>query len=160
MTILSAIHESLPSRESELREIERQLYLLGWTADRSDEYWVETPDGWSGESYCSDCIDGVFSKELLRWLGSDKAEVRKATSTGSVSDNSLSCAGCGKLLSYTLTNYGAMSELGHFKKVRFKSPLDPRSAYEISTILACISSTDARSAIRVARRAAKAAGEP
>lgn len=106
-------------------------------------YWLDFEDGGDGGTHCLKCI-----KKL-------DAGCDKYTGYGGApeQDGCLHCGTCGKLLDYTLTDYGANSELDHFKDVKFRrnKPLDRITAYEIARMLAA--KGDDLDAVHVAARA-------
>ena len=51
------------------------------------------------------------------------------------SDGSCHCEDCGRLLDYTLTDYGVGDELSHFKGIRLRGKLTPGTAYHLARLL-------------------------
>lgn len=144
----------------EIIDLEHRIYSYAMNAgaDPANEYWVETPRYTCAESYCRDCVAEPLATELCKWLGDDKADVFLAMSQGGEQDHGMRCYGCGRLLSYCLTDYGARDELAYFNRRRFpRKPLPADVAYEISAMLATIQFTkddaEALTAVRVGRRA-------
>lgn len=86
-------------------------------------YWKV--DDASGEDFCHDCIkkelpDGEYGEDYEGGYGLE-------------SDGSRVCCKCGKLLDYTLTNYGIDYEIEHFEE--YPPDLNnPDQCYEIAAI--------------------------
>lgn len=145
--------------DAKILDLERQIYSYAQVRRQPvDEYYVETTRQTCDGSYCRECVAAVFVTEQCRLLGDDKAEVWLGMSCGTENDHCMRCDTCGRLLSYSLTDYGARDELGHFSRTRFpRKPLPADTAYEISAMLSGIAYSgepdEVAAAIRVGRRA-------
>lgn len=71
-------------------------------------YWLIKDHG---ETYCLDCIKAMKPKA--------KYGTFYDGGFSSESDHAEHCEGCGKLLEYTLTDYGVEQELAHFEEMGF-----------------------------------------
>lgn len=70
-------------------------------------------------------------------------------------DSCCHCAVCGRLLDYTLTDFGQESELDHFSREKFrKGPLDRQTAFHLARAL--YGRDDDFGAIEIAARAIRA----
>ncbi len=106
-------------------------------------WWLDFEDGGAGHVCCLRCIKKRDAgREKYSGCGSSSEE-----------DGCLHCGDCGKLLDYTLTDYGAESELEHFRKVKFRrsKPLDRETAYHLARLIAA--KEDDMDVIRIAARA-------
>ena len=94
-----------------------------------DPHWIYDGDGGEGEDYCRRCALAKIEKD-------GKGELSMSVSPES--DGCLHCTKCGKLLGYVLTDYGANSELDHFRSVKFRRNklLDRETAYHLARLLA------------------------
>jgi hypothetical protein len=79
-----------------------------------DGYFING-DVTSFEDYCGDCIDEAFAKAKAENPGK---ELFIGSTCGSEQDGCLHCAACGRLIAYTLTDYGVRDELAHFEENR------------------------------------------
>lgn len=100
-----------------------------------DQYANLQPEGpcWpseddTGQDYCR--------KHALEKIAADGGELDGGYCREN--DSCSHCAVCGKLLDYTLTDFGADSELEHFKTVKFRrdKPLDRETAYHLARLIA------------------------
>lgn len=107
---------------------------------RAAPYWLSNDD--CGFTYCRECA----LKELA---ASPSAELDGGYHCEG--DSCAHCETCGKLLDYTLTNYGASAEADHYSKVRFRTPLDRDEAYRIARMLDA--NYNDEEAVKIARRA-------
>lgn len=68
-------------------------------------------------------------------------------------DGCLHCDTCGCLIEYSLTDYGASSEIDHFRSARFRTSLSRIDAYHLARMIeAAPNSPDAK---RIVKRAAR-----
>ena len=110
----------------------------GW--HRAAPYWLYMDD--CGYTYCHKCaVMALTSRPGAELDGGFSCE----------GDSSEYCETCGKLLDYTLTDYGASVEIDHFSKVRFRAPLSRDDAYCIARMFGA--NPDDETALKVARRA-------
>ena len=84
-------------------------------------HWIDGED--DGDDYCLECCKAAVAK--LHKAGNVEASV--GGGYGSEEDGSRVCHGCGALLEFTLTSYGAQSELDHYAGHGIDA--DPDSAY-------------------------------
>jgi hypothetical protein len=107
---------------------------------RADPYWLSNDD--CGFTYCRKCaLQALRAKPGAELDGGFHCE----------NDSCQHCETCGRLLDYTLTNYGAAEEINHFSKIRFRKPLDRDQAYHIARMLGA--NTEDEAAIKIAHRA-------
>lgn len=120
------------------------------------EFLIETPNATCAESYCRKCIDAAMAIEKAKYP--EGADVYKACGSGE-NDHSLNCDGCGCLLAYSLTDYGASSELDHFNRARgwSRKGLHPDVAFELCAMLRVIAWRKEPAAIAAAIRVGKRA---
>ena len=119
------------------------MTLDAYAAVPDAPYWLERSNK-SSETFCYGCAQKELAKYPDALLGGGY---------GGEEDGCLHCETCGALLDYTLTNYGADSEIVHFRTVRFRSPLSREEAYHVARMLA--GAEDDPEAIRIAARAVK-----
>ncbi len=90
--------------------------------------WVSGVDAEAGIYYCPDCAkkaaDSYKNADFESGMG------------GEESDGCAHCDTCGCLLSYSLTDYGVMEELDHFKENPPIAPLSQEEAYHIARMVA------------------------
>jgi len=106
--------------------------------DPEPGYWIMDDEA---ETYCLRCVTVVAKGREIDGYGGPSEQ-----------DHCLHCHKCGKLLDYTLSNYGAREELAHFRTVKFRrdKPLDRDTAYHLARLIA------AHEDMEVIRIAAKA----
>lgn len=126
---------------NELESIDLQIKLDRYAGlNRFDPYWLSNDD--SGCTYCRKCaMEALKANPGAELDGGFHCEC----------DSCQHCETCGKLLDYTLTNYGASGEIDHFSKIRFRVPLDRDEAYHIARMLGADRCNE--EAVKVARRA-------
>jgi hypothetical protein len=108
--------------------------------NRADPYWLSTDD--CGYTYCRKCaLEALAASPGAELDGGFFGE----------GDHSEFCETCGKSLDYTLTNYGASVEIDHYRKVKFRAPLDRDEAYYVARMLGA--DRDNEDAVKIARRA-------
>lgn len=106
-------------------------------SDPQHPYWFhELPDGSEadeGISYCLDCLKKYFgatfdySEHIGEYFGGGYPGYGE-------SDGCESCDDCGKLLSYTLTDYGIASELAHYSEYQCFDWNDADSCFILARI--------------------------
>jgi hypothetical protein len=124
---------------SEVTDIKIALNLYaGWT--RYAPYWLSNDD--SGATYCRKC-----ALEALK----AKPDAKLEGGCGCEGDSCEHCETCGKCLDYTLTSYGASTEIDHYSKVRFRGPLSRDEAYHLARMFDA--NPDDAAALKIVRRA-------
>lgn len=114
--------------------------------DPAPACWFETDDGdWDMNDYCEECC----RKEMAKHPG---AHMSGDGGCWPESDSCRHCETCGKLLGYTLTNYGVRAEIEHFTMHPPEAPLSKEEAFHIARMLAGAADGD-ETAISIARSA-------
>jgi hypothetical protein len=112
------------------------LDAISYDLDLENVHWVHGGD--EAADWCYDCC-----KAMVRHLRKKDKKNRKEYCvdggwSGGESDNTPFCAGCGKMLAYSLTKYGMDSEFDHFLNHDFfccDGSIDPYTAYELSAVI-------------------------
>lgn len=89
-------------------------------------HWLGGDGADQGPSYCRDCAS--------KRVAAGEAEF---VDGGWMQDNDgcCHCEDCGRLLDYTLTDYGVEEELSHFKNDRMRGSVSPELAYHLARVL-------------------------
>lgn len=110
-------------------------FLNGRSAglDLENIHWIR---GEAGPNWCHDC-GKTMAKHLRR--RAPRKERREYILDGGFpsgdEDGCARCEGCGKLLHYSLTDYGAESELEHFlEHWKPQDKIEPETAYELARV--------------------------
>ena len=110
----------------DVRAVVRQLERVASASEIPYPHWLGGDDADQGESYCFDCAN-------KKVVGGEAEFV----DGGWMQDNDgcCHCEDCGRLLDYTLTDYGVKEELSHFKSDRMRRKLSPELAYHLARVL-------------------------
>lgn len=103
-----------------------RLGLVASTAEVPYPHWLGGDGADQGPSYCRDCASKLVAAGEAEFVDG-----------GWMQDNDgcCLCEECGRLLDYTLTDYGVEEELSHFKSVRLRGAMSPELAYQLSRVL-------------------------
>lgn len=108
-------------------------------------WWLSGGDADPSIVYCRGCVEKAVAQN-------PDAEIDGGFTCEE--DGCQHCETCGRLLSYTLTDYGAREEIDHYSRVRFRKPLNKGDAYHVARMLAA--AEDDKHAVAIARRAVRA----
>jgi hypothetical protein len=131
----------------EVRDIVRALDPIAETVPVKNAHWITLPDGSSyygshGAEWCRDC-----ARPMIRHLRrKDRRHRRDYVLDGgwcSEHETPPHCAGCGVKLECTLTSYGALEELDHFRD-NPPSPAFPHTIYEVREMVQAVEYIDVR----------------
>jgi hypothetical protein len=125
-----------PSRMTR-RWLERWADRMAKKADVQDPYWFIHNAGGEQQTFCFECGE-KRRMELLKKFRNDPETLRLLDSLDGGwsldSDSCEHCATCGRLLAYSLTDYGAESEWDHFRESEINLA-SPEVAYHIQGII-------------------------
>lgn len=103
-----------------------QLSTIAADLDVPYPHWLGGQDADQGPSYCWECATKAVSDGRCAFVDGGWPQD---------SDGCCLCEDCGKLLDYTLTDYGLGEELSHFRTTRLRGRLGPHTAYQLSRVL-------------------------
>ena len=117
--------------------VESILAPVAEKADVGDHHWVHGGD--EGQSYCEKCIRKAVAKTMreVRNRGEDPGNV--CVDGGydwPEGDGPAMCHTCGRVVGYTLLDYGVSAELDHYETYPPEWPLDPDDAFALSRVFA------------------------
>lgn len=100
--------------------------------DAPPVHWIGGGD--EGFDYCFECAEVEVMKLKAKMPDGD-FDVDGGWDACREADGSTICHGCSRILGYSLTHYGFLSEVEHFVGTEIETPLLPSSAYEIDAML-------------------------
>lgn len=103
-----------------------QLDQLALGGDFPFPHWVGGDDVDQGPSYCRACADAKVEAGEAEYVDGGWPQEE---------DGCCHCEACGRLLDYTLSDYGVEQELDHYLVTPPKSPLGAEEAYHLSRLL-------------------------
>ena len=89
-------------------------------------HWLGGEDVDQGPSYCFDCANKIVAAGKAEFVDGGWPQDN---------DGCCHCEDCGRLLAYTLTDYGVEEELSHFKGDRLRRAMSPELAYHLARVL-------------------------
>lgn len=112
-------------------DIIEQLEKIASPLDPENIHWIP---GEAGENWCYACGKAKAKHMRRRAKKNKKDFILDGGWSGGEEDNPAYCEGCGKLLHYSLTDYGVEQELSHFLNSILVAPLNPETAYELCEV--------------------------
>ena len=103
-----------------------RLNEIARSADVPYPHWLGGDEADQGLSYCYECAEKAVSAGDGEYVDGGWQQD---------SDGCCHCETCGRLLDYTLTDYGVTEELSHFRAARLRGELHPEAAYHLARIL-------------------------
>ncbi|WP_339829429.1 hypothetical protein [uncultured Arenimonas sp.] len=107
------------------QEVLTQLNRIAGEVEAPYPHWLGSPAD-QGPSYCFDCASARVSAGEANFVDGGWPQDN---------DGCCHCEDCGRLLDYTLTEYGVESELEHFRGTRFRRAINPELAYHLARLL-------------------------
>lgn len=124
----SAERRSVDLTVEECDRVDAYLAAAARRIEAVDEHWIHGSD--EGASYCLECAN----KKVAELLEIDpNGRYAADGGWGCEGDHTIFCAGCGKLLSNALTDFGCRQELDHFltNGLHVESDEDCRAVSEV-----------------------------
>lgn len=88
--------------------------------------WLGGDDADQGPSYCRECAQKHVDAGHAAFVDGGWPQDN---------DGCCHCEDCGRLLDYTLTEYGVQEEYDHFKRDRLRRKMTPELAYHLARLL-------------------------
>ncbi|NWC11970.1 hypothetical protein HX776_24600 [Pseudomonas agarici] len=89
-------------------------------------HWIGGADADQGPSYCRPCAEAEVAAGRAEYVDGGWHQEN---------DGCCHCETCGRLLEYTLTEYGASEELDHYLGAELSGPVSPEDAFHIARML-------------------------
>lgn len=89
-------------------------------------HWLGGDGADQGPSYCRECAQAHVDNGDAEFIDGGYQQDN---------DGCCHCEDCGRLLDYTLTDYGVEEELEHFKGDRMRRVVSPELAYHLTLVL-------------------------
>ncbi len=109
-------------------ELVSRLDVLARQIEVPYPHWLGGDGADQGPSYCHDCAQIQVKAGNAEFIDGGWPQEN---------DGCCHCEGCGRLLDYTLTDYGVEEELSHFKGDRMRRVMHPETAYHLARLLEC-----------------------
>jgi hypothetical protein len=118
---------SILARRFNPDKIEDALEVLAKDVHPPEPYWFDNTDV-EGE------FDYACAKLMLAEVRAKYPEAEIDGGWSSECDGDIACQKCGKLLAYTLTDWGAEDQIKYFRDERDNDPLIPENGYQLLRI--------------------------
>lgn len=89
-------------------------------------HWIGGADADQGPSYCRSCAEAEVAAGRAEYVDGGWQQEN---------DGCCHCETCGRLLDYTLTEYGASEEIDHYMGTELAGPISPEDAFHIAKML-------------------------
>ena len=89
-------------------------------------HWIGGDDADQGPSYCRSCAEAEVAAGRAEYVDGGWQQEN---------DGCCHCETCGRLLEYTLTEYGASEEIDHYSGAELMGPISPEDAFHIAKML-------------------------
>jgi hypothetical protein len=123
-----------PDQVKSIEAIRSRLAPLAVTFDAPPVHWIGGGD--EGLDYCFECAEvEVANLKAKNPSKADGYSIDGGWDSKRESDGSAICYRCNRILGYSLTHHGFLSEVDHFVGSEIEVPLSPGSAYEIDAML-------------------------
>ncbi len=103
-----------------------RLNALAAAAEVPYPHWLGGDEADQGPSYCAECAHEQVVAGNAEFVDGGWPQDN---------DGCCHCEDCGRLLDYTLTDYGVQEEMEHFKGSALVAPIEPELAYHLARLL-------------------------
>lgn len=123
--------ECARSTEREILQLAESEALLVLNAHANSldvpfPHWIGGADADQGPSYCRSCAEAEVAAGRAEYVDGGWQQEN---------DGCCHCETCGRLLDYTLTEYGASEEIDHYMGTELAGPISPEDAFHIAKML-------------------------
>lgn len=103
-----------------------RLNAIAAIADVPYPHWLGGDEADQGPSYCNDCAQKQVVAGNAEFVDGGWPQEN---------DGCCHCEDCGRLLDYTLTDYGVQAEMEHFQGGIPAESIEPETAYHLARLL-------------------------